>query len=196
MQHFGMESHSTSDPRLLLNIWKHWLPNWSKFSSFTHNHHQAVYVPQPLIIMQNPNDIKSFFKEPSDIEMDDFSLPKWPLQIKKSLQSIWSAFQHDHTPVKALPGVPLSTLNDNPSLPIFLSTLSSLHIYDQATISFRKRYFRDGKGTRFVSIEAQDPQYYWINCHMDDTGIRFAMRVDHCLVIDPNPKTCHHGLTE
>jgi len=51
-----------------------------------------------------------------------------------------------------------------PSLPIFLSTLSPSTYTTQATISFRKRYFRDGKGTRFVSIEAQDPQYYWINC--------------------------------
>jgi len=45
-----------------------------------------------------------------------------------------------------------------------------------------------GKGTRFVSIEAQDPQYYWINCQMDNTGIRFAVQVDHCLVIDPDPQ--------
>ena len=45
-----------------------------------------------------------------------------------------------------------------------------------------------GKGTRFVGIEAQDPQYYWINCQMDDTGFRFAMRVDCCLVIDPDPQ--------
>ena len=45
----------------------------------------------------------------------------------------------------------------------------------QATISFRRRYFRDGKGNKIVSIEAQDPQYYWINCQMDDTGFRFTM---------------------
>jgi len=45
-----------------------------------------------------------------------------------------------------------------------------------------------GQGTRFVRTEAQDPQYYWINCHMDDTGIRFTMQVDHSLVIDPDPQ--------
>jgi len=56
-----------------------------------------------------------------------------------------------------------------PSLPIFLLTLSSLHVYDQATISFREDISEMGKGTRFFSIEAQDPQDYWINCQMDDT---------------------------
>src|SRR5467141_3696675 len=45
-----------------------------------------------------------------------------------------------------------------------------------------------GTGTRFVGIEARDPQYYWITCQMDNTGIRFAVRVDCCLVIDPDPQ--------
>src|SRR5882672_8199545 len=26
-----------------------------------------------------------------------------------------------------------------------------------------------GTGTRFVGIEARDPQYYWITCRMDNT---------------------------
>jgi len=67
--------------------------------------------------MPSPNDNKSFFDDPSDIEMDDFPLPKWPLHIKQSLWSIQSAFQHDHSPIKALPGVPQLTLNDNPITP-------------------------------------------------------------------------------
>src|SRR5882672_7819438 len=81
------------------------------------DHNQTVYVPQPSIIIKNPNDIKSFFEDPSDIEMDDFSLPKWPLQIKQSIWSIPSAFQHYHTPIKELPGIPLLIINDNPITP-------------------------------------------------------------------------------
>jgi len=31
---------------------------------------------------------------------------------------------------------------------------------------------------------------------MDNTGIRFAVRVDHCLVIDPEPKNMSSRLIE
>src|SRR5882672_11397948 len=45
-----------------------------------------------------------------------------------------------------------------PLLLIFLSTLSSLHVYNPS------------------------------NRQMDNNGIRFAVRVDRCLVIDPDPR--------
>ena len=41
---------------------------------------------------------------------------------------------------------------------------------------------------RFVSIEAQDPQYYWITCHMDNMVIEFTTWVDHFIVINPDPQ--------
>src|SRR5882672_11131456 len=87
------------------------------FHCLPHDHHQTVYVPQPSIIMSNPNDTKSFFNDPSDIEMEDFSLLKQPLCIKQSLWSIQSAFQHNHSPIKALPVVPQLPLYNNPITP-------------------------------------------------------------------------------
>src|SRR5882672_8277016 len=113
------------------------------FHCLPHDHHQTVYVPQPSIIMSNTNDTKSFFNDPSDIEMDDFPLLKQPLRIKQSLQSIQSAFQHDHSPIKALPVVPQLPLTTTPSLPIYLSTLSSLNVYNPNNhIIYEKTFLR------------------------------------------------------
>ena len=67
--------------------------------------------------MLNPNDTKSFLYDPSDIEMDDFPLLKQPLCFNQSLQSIQSAFQSDHSPIKALPVFPQLPLYDNPITP-------------------------------------------------------------------------------
>ena len=114
--------------------------------------------------MQNPNNIKSFFKDPSDIEMDYLSLPKWPLQIKKSLQSIRSTFQHNHSPIKALPVVPQLTLYDNPITPnIPINPLLHPHLRSKTPYCLGEDITEMGKGTRFVSIEAQHPQDYWSN---------------------------------
>src|SRR5882672_4608523 len=77
---------------------------------YTNDHHCTAYISQPSIIMPSPYSNTSFFDDPSDIEMEDLSLPKQPLQIKKSLWLIRSTFQCDHAPVKELPGIPLLTL--------------------------------------------------------------------------------------
>jgi len=45
-----------------------------------------------------------------------------------------------------------------------------------------------GRGTRFIRVEDRDDIYYWITCHMDNTGVEFSMRVSRDLVIDPNPQ--------
>src|SRR5882672_2278018 len=106
--------------------------------------------------MQNPNSIKSFFEDPSDIEMEDFSLPKWPLQIKQSIRSILSAFQRDHIPVMALPGIPLLTLNDNPITPnIPIDPLFPPHLRPKQPYHLGEDISRMGKGTIFVGIEAR-----------------------------------------
>src|SRR5882672_3106255 len=54
-----------------------------------------IIISQPSITMPSPYSNTSFFDDPSDIEMEDLSLPKQPLRIKKSLQSIRSTFQRD-----------------------------------------------------------------------------------------------------
>ena len=100
-----------------------------------HDHHQKVYVSQHLITMLSPYTNKSFFKDPSDIEMDDLSLPKQPLRIKKSIWSIWSTFQRDRTPVKELPGIPQLALYDNPITPnIPIDPLFPPHLWPNCTI--------------------------------------------------------------
>ena len=45
-----------------------------------------------------------------------------------------------------------------------------------------------GRGTRFIRVEDRNDIYYWITCHMDNTGVEFSMRVSRDLVIDPNPQ--------
>jgi len=45
-----------------------------------------------------------------------------------------------------------------------------------------------GMGTRYVGIEYRDPEFYWITCRMDNTGVEFATRVARDFVIDPDPQ--------
>src|SRR5882672_4464863 len=135
--------------------------------------------------MPSPYSNKSFFVDPSD--MEDLSLPKQPLCIKKSLRSIRSTFLHDCTPVKELPGIPQLALYDNPiTLTIPIDPLFPPRLQPKPLYHLGEDISEIEMGTRFVSIEAQDPQYYWITCQMDNTGIRFAVRVDCCLVIEPD----------
>src|SRR5882672_8113658 len=81
------------------------------------------------------------------------------------------------------------TLYNNPITPnIPIDPLFPPHLLPKQPYHLGEDISEMGKGTRFVGIEAQDPQYYWINCQMDNTGIRFAMQVDRFLVIDTNPQ--------
>jgi len=34
-----------------------------------------------------------------------------------------------------------------------------------------------GRGTCFIRVEDRDDIYYWITCQMDNTGVKFSMRV-------------------
>src|SRR5882672_9784052 len=105
--------------------------------------------------MLNPNDTKFFFYDPSDIEMDDFPLLKHLLRIKQSLQSIQSAFQSNHSPIKALPVVPQLPLYDNPITPnIPIKPLFPQCLQPKQLYHLGEDISEMGKGTRFVSIEA------------------------------------------
>src|SRR5467141_4066206 len=111
-------------------IFKHRLSTDQNSNPYRNHHHRTAYISSHSITMLSPFSEMSFFEDPSDIEMDDLSLPKRPIQIKKSLRSIRSAFKHDRTPVKEIPGIPQLALYDNlitPNIPI---DLSSLHVYD------------------------------------------------------------------
>src|SRR5882672_7568889 len=145
-QHFGTELHSTSNPSSS-EIFKHRLPTDQNSNPYPYHHHRTAYISSHSIIMLSPYSEMSFFEDPSDIEMDDLSLLKRPIQIKKSLRSIRSAFKHDRTPVKEIPAIPQLALYDNsitpkysyrPSLPSTSTT--------QATVSSGRRHFRDRNG--------------------------------------------------
>src|SRR5882672_7612512 len=69
-------------------IFKHRLPTDQNSNPYPNHHHRTAYISSHSIIMLSPYSKMSFFEDPSDIEMDDLSLPKWPIQIKKSLRSI------------------------------------------------------------------------------------------------------------
>jgi len=36
-----------------------------------YDHHQTAFIAQPSINMSNPDDLRSVFEDPSDIEMED-----------------------------------------------------------------------------------------------------------------------------
>src|SRR5882672_4002157 len=176
MQHFGMEYIQLPTPHSS-RIFKHRLPTDQNSHLYPNDHHCTAHISQHSITMPSPYANKSFFEDPSDIEMDDLSLLKQPSWIKKSIQAIRSTFQCDRTPVKELPGIPQLTLYDNPItpnipiIPLFPPCLRPKKLYHLG-----EDISGMGKGQRFVSIEDRDPQYYWINCQMDDTGIRFKMQ--------------------
>src|SRR5882672_11413915 len=98
-------------------IFKHRLSPDQNSNPYPNHHHCTAYISSHSIIMLSHYSETSFFEDPSDIEMDDLSLPKRPIQIKKSLRSIRSAFKHDRTPVKEIPGIPQLALYDNPITP-------------------------------------------------------------------------------
>jgi len=43
-----------------------------------YNHHQTAFITQPLINMSNPDDLKSIFEDPADIEIEDSPSPIIP----------------------------------------------------------------------------------------------------------------------
>src|SRR5882672_3193264 len=136
-------------------IFKHQLPINQNPHLYTNDHHHTAYISQPPIIMPSPYSNMSFFDDPSDIEMEYLSLPKQPLQIKKSLWLIRSTFQCDCAPVKELPGIPLLTLNDNLTIPnIPIDPLFPPRLQPKPPYHLGEDISEIGTGTRFVGIEA------------------------------------------
>src|SRR5882724_3705806 len=95
--HSSMELLSTSDSTLIA-IFKHQLPLVHGFPSFTYDHHQTAFIAQPLINMSNPDDLKSLFEDPSDIEMEDLSKPKCTLKLTQSSSLLNQPFNASSAP--------------------------------------------------------------------------------------------------
>ena len=70
--------------------------------------------------MSNPDDLKSVFKDTSDIEMEDLTKPKCILKLKQSFQSLQST-QCEQCPIMALPTDPWPI----PMVPTVVSKLTA-----------------------------------------------------------------------
>jgi len=66
-------------------------------------------------------------------------------------------------------------------------TISSMSMTPK-TISLERGHHRSQEGTCFIRVEDWDNDHYWITCHINYTGVEFAIRVGQDLVIDPNPQ--------
>src|SRR5882724_11122109 len=134
--------------------------------------------------------------------MDDLAKPNPILRLKQSIQSLQST-RCQQCPIMALPIDPQPT----PTVPIVVSKLSvpasnniaiasiiptdplfPPHLRPQRPYHLGEDITDVGRGTRFIRVEDQDDNYYWITCQMDDTGVKFSLRVSQDLVIDPNPQ--------
>src|SRR5882724_11970276 len=154
--------------------------------------------------MSDPDALRSVFKDPSDLEMDNLAKPNPILRMKRSIQSIQSlqATHRQQCPIMTLPIDPQPT----PMVPIVVSKLSVPASNNIAIASGiptdplfppclrPQRPYHVGedimevrRGMCFIRVEDRNDIYYWITCHMDHTGVKFSIRVSRDLVIDPNP---------
>src|SRR5882724_6692547 len=152
--------------------------------------------------MSDPDSLRSIFEDHLDLEMDNLAKPKPILRLKQSIRSL-QATHHQQCPIMALPIDPQPT----PMVPIVVSELSAPASNNIAITSIiptdplfppclqpQRPYHvgeditEVGRGTHFIRVEDRNDIYYWITCHMDNTGVEFSMRVGRDLVIDPNPQ--------
>src|SRR5882724_13541053 len=136
--------------------------------------------------MSNPDALRSGFEDHSDLEMDNLAKPNPILRLKWSIWSIRSlqATRHQQCPIMALPIDPRPT----PTVPIVVSKLSAPasnniviasgiptnplfppHLRPQRPYHEGEDITEVGRGMRFIRVEDQDDNYYWITCRMDNT---------------------------
>jgi len=136
-----------------------------------YNHHWTAFITQPSINMSNPDDLKSIFEDPSDIEMEDLSKPKHTLQLKQSLWSLKSTqltIWQEECPIMALPVVPQLTpmaptvvsepsLNDIAITPyIPTDPLFPPHLWPQRPYHLGEDITVVRRGMHFIRVEARD----------------------------------------
>jgi len=143
--------------------------------------------------MPHPETNKSYFEDPSDIEMDELpARPTNTLQNKSSLHSlnaIRSTMRLGKCPIKALPQVPQLSPYDMPRIPQMpIDPFFPPRPHPKKPYRLGEDISEIGTGTRFVGIEYRDPERYWITCRMDNTGVEFATWVARDFVIDPDPQ--------
>jgi len=78
-----MELLSTSDSMLIPYLYTD-SPLVMDFCLSPYDHHQTAFITQPLINMSNPDNLRSIFEDPLDLEMEDLAKPKYILKLKQS----------------------------------------------------------------------------------------------------------------
>src|SRR5882724_5846772 len=136
--------------------------------------------------MPHPDTDKSYFYDPSDIEMEDLpTQPKHTLRITSSLhslKSIRSTMRLRQCPIRALPQVPQLSPNDMPRIPKMpIDPFFPPCPHPKKPYCLGEDISEMGMGTRYVGIEHRDPEHYWITCRMDNTKVEFATRVARVL---------------
>src|SRR5882724_11068915 len=142
--------------------------------------------------MSDPDALRSIFEDHLDLEMNNLAKPKPILRLKRSIQLIRSlqGTRRQQCPIMALPIDPQPT----PTVPTVVSKLSAPASNNIAIASIiptdplfpprlrPQRPYHVGedimevrRGTRFIMVEDRDDIYYWITCHMDNTGVEFSM---------------------
>jgi len=131
--------------------------------------------------MSDSDALRSVFKDPLDLEMDDLAKPNPILRLKWSIQSLQStrreAVPHhgtSHWSSAYSDGYPLwfpSFLHLHPiilpSLPLFQLTHYSFHIYDPKDHITWERTLQKSEGNTLYQVEDWDDIYYWITCCME-----------------------------
>ena len=155
--------------------------------------HWTAFITQPLINMSNPDDLRSVFKDPSDIEIHQ-------AQMYPQVVTVLLSTQCKQDPIMALPIDPqltpmvptvvyqptsnyISITPIIPTNPLFPPSLRPQRPYCLGEDIMAVR-----RGTCFVRVEARDNDHYWITCQVYYTGVEFSTWVDWGLVIDPNPQ--------
>src|SRR5882724_7109565 len=144
--------------------------------------------------MSDPDALRSIFEDHSDLEMDNLAKPNSFLKLKRSLWSIQSlqASRHQQCPIMALPIDPQTTPTVTPvvselSAPVYNNiAITSIiptdplfppHLQPQRPYHVGEDITEVGRGTCFIRVEDRNDIYYRITCRMDNTGVKFSMRV-------------------
>src|SRR5882724_2860282 len=126
-----------------------------------------------LIIMSNPDALRSVFEDPTDLEMDDFTKPNPILRLKQLIHSLQST-RRQQCPIMALPNDPQPT----PTVPTVVSKLSAPTsdniaitpiiptnplfppcLRPQRPYHLGEDITEGGRGTCFIKVEDKDDDY-------------------------------------
>jgi len=150
--------------------------------------------------MSNPDDLKSIFEDPSDIEMADLPKHNWTLQLKQSLQSLKSIDQPFNVTVPPS-WHSLLFLSLHPWHPLWFPNLhwmiitnhsyysywthSFLQSMTPETISFGRGHHDSREGNMLSQGRSKRSNPTTGSLASDYTGASSQPKVNQSLVIDP-----------